>query len=1074
MKKLLLIYLFFVPYMEPAFCQIWQKNHITVREYGDAVASDDKALVTRTYYDGLGRKRQTVAANAGGEVNSIAERTDYDRRGNVFREWLPVPTATGGCTAIVGSAYESASATFYGEGEFPYTKKEYEETGQNRISYVQGAGKLWQRHGTRYEYTANDSTGGSLSCRLLTVTADGGLTATGYYRPGTLKVKKEIGPDGTATLCFTDRNGRAVLSRTVSADGTVTADTRHVYDSRGDLRHIISPEGMSRISGDGETDRQILHLYADSYTYDIWHRVIERHPSGRECEEYVYDRMNRLAMSRNGEQRKRGVWRAIKYDHLGRKAVEGFLRSAESRKTMQKAYGDSFMEERRTDDGNTAEFNLYYSNGSTPSGFEPYMSWMYDDYGFAEAGSLPDIPSFMTDSGLPAKGLCTGTAEKVDGNVVVTVIRHDHMRNPIYRCRYDLFLQNFRTTECMEYDFRGNLTRRLERTDEMAEQTVLSSHEALWSYELDCADRIARVMLSVDGSDAVEIQANEYDAVGRLKATTAGVRTEYGYDTRSDVVSISSPQFVQRMYYAQNPFNPDNVRYGGDLCAATEGHRDEELAVSRDFTYRYDPLGRLATAESMQDGICERLQYDLNANVTQLERTFNGDKVQDAVTGLYGNQTVTVNDVSLPYHSGTVPSFTDGCYSRTYDTDGRIVSDGTRGISVMTYHDCNNMPRRIEFSNGDYMQCTYLPSGTLLDRTLASRKVRTVTRIDRKTGDTVQVRQTYYDTESHQYRGAFERTDGRWRLHTETGYYDLTERKHYYYVRDRLGSTVAVVDGDGRTQQLTAYYPSGVPYDLFSFRRVTDRLHIGNRWMAHSGYCTYDNTARMHYPLIPSFDTPDPMEHEYPWLSPYSHCAGNPLTNIDPSGKDNYCVNRMGYFNLTTKTIDNFDNLYSSDKEKIVLDKGILSNIETKYIKQKISGIISDATIQILSFKDNSNPLFEFLINNTDVEWSQTVVAESNSTYSYISTSHSESSDASASYIISNLSNGTKVVNANHSHPSLSRTISKGDVSFAKQVQQKHPNAKLKIYIPFDFENPQEFNKDSQYGVLPELIVTPE
>ena len=141
------------------------------------------------------------------------------------------------------------------------------------------------------------------------------------------------------------------------------------------------------------------------------------------------------------------------------------------------------------------------------------------------------------------------------------------------------------------------------------------------------------------------------------------------------------------------------------------------------------------------------------------------------------------------------------------------------------------------------------------------------------------------DTEAHQFRGSFERVGSRWRLHTATGYYDLTEGRHHSYVRDRLGSTVAVVDDRGRTEQLTAYYPSGVPYDLLGFGRVTDRLHIGNRWMAQSGFNTYDNTARRHYPLLPSFDVPDPLSQDYPSLSPYSHCAGNPLSLIDPTGE---------------------------------------------------------------------------------------------------------------------------------------------------------------------------------------------
>ncbi|MDD6901496.1 MAG: hypothetical protein PUE25_06690, partial [bacterium] len=52
-------------------------------------------------------------------------------------------------------------------------------------------------------------------------------------------------------------------------------------------------------------------------------------------------------------------------------------------------------------------------------------------------------------------------------------------------------------------------------------------------------------------------------------------------------------------------------------------------------------------------------------------------------------------------------------------------------------------------------------------------------------------------TERRLYRGAFERQGSKWLLHTGVGHYDLTEGKHYYYIKDNLGSTVAVVDGDG-------------------------------------------------------------------------------------------------------------------------------------------------------------------------------------------------------------------------------------------------------------------------------------
>ena len=123
-----------------------------------------------------------------------------------------------------------------------------------------------------------------------------------------------------------------------------------------------------------------------------------------------------------------------------------------------------------------------------------------------------------------------------------------------------------------------------------------------------------------------------------------------------------------------------------------------------------------------------------------------------------------------------------------------------------------------------------LTSGLLTDRTVRWRTVSTVATVD-NSGKTLekQAKADNISSITHHYRGSFEAVERNWKLHTETGFYDLNERKHYFYVKNRLGSTVAVVDEAGRTRQLTAYYPSGVPYDLFGFQRKTDRLHIGNR-----------------------------------------------------------------------------------------------------------------------------------------------------------------------------------------------------------------------------------------------------
>ena len=71
---------------------------------------------------------------------------------------------------------------------------------------------------------------------------------------------------------------------------------------------------------------------------------------------------------------------------------------------------------------------------------------------------------------------------------------------------------------------------------------------------------------------------------------------------------------------------------------------------------------------------------------------------------------------------------------------------------------------------------------------------------------------------------------------------------------------------------------------------VTDRLHIGNRWLGHLGLAMYDNTARVHDPVMPRMLTCDSRAVDYPRHSPFNHCAGNPA-NI--SDKDSNKIKRQ-------------------------------------------------------------------------------------------------------------------------------------------------------------------------------------
>ena len=188
---------------------------------------------------------------------------------------------------------------------------------------------------------------------------------------------------------------------------------------------------------------------------------------------------------------------------------------------------------------------------------------------------------------------------------------------------------------------------------------------------------------------------------------------------------------------------------------------------------------------------------------------------------------------------------------------------------------------------------SYLPDGTLLAREFRSVRTRTVVRVNSK-GDTIvrTIREPVADRTL--YRGDWEISGSVWRLNTPEDIARVVKDgtdadagrtfTHLWYVRDRLGSVRTVVDNAGTIRQCTMFYPSGLPVQLFGTERVTDRAHIGNHWSDFAGLGWHDNTARWQDAVLGRFTTPDPKSADYPSLSPYTHCAANPLRFTDPTG----------------------------------------------------------------------------------------------------------------------------------------------------------------------------------------------
>ena len=241
---------------------------------------------------------------------------------------------------------------------------------------------------------------------------------------------------------------------------------------------------------------------------------------------------------------------------------------------------------------------------------------------------------------------------------------------------------------------------------------------------------------------------------------------------------------------------------------------------------------------------------------------------------------------------------------------------------------------------------------------------------------------------------------------------------HLWYVRDRLGSVRTVVDDEGTIRQCTMFYPSGLPVQLFGTERVTDRAHIGNRWINFAGLGQHDNTARWHDAVLDRFTTPDPKAADYPSLSPYTHCAANPLRFTDPTGMDIYIVDRWGNVTDSVQT-DYADVIKVEGKDELVnFEYGTIESLKTL-------NWISDGPWDVLSIRGDQNGTraFEYLAKNTEVEWTQLMLGqEGDKGLNILSTSHSKKEDRSGpNLVFLQYQHGYNVRQDIHSHPNNSQ-----------------------------------------------------
>ena len=135
---------------------------------------------------------------------------------------------------------------------------------------------------------------------------------------------------------------------------------------------------------------------------------------------------------------------------------------------------------------------------------------------------------------------------------------------------------------------------------------------------------------------------------------------------------------------------------------------------------------------------------------------------------------------------------------------------------------------------------------------------------------------------------------------------------------------------------------------------ITDRLHIGNRWLGHLGLAMYDNTARVHDPVMPHMLTCDSRAVDYPGHSPFSHCAGNPANIVDLYGDSlNVPIEHRAIFSECLKDV------FGKESSNFEYTNSGMLNIKSNFGKlSKNQKNVLEGLMQIIGSDENAKLIY--------------------------------------------------------------------------------------------------------------------
>lgn len=900
-----------VPFL--LYAQSKKQNYIKETVHLD---TNGASIENVSYYNGLGNLSEIVSTASGTSDNVYTFKT-YDSKGRESKNFYPTPIGSGLDFKDYYS-FVSASSNYYND-EYAFKQNYYDDA--DHIVREDVAGNNWHAHSAHNECSYETNT---LSDKVIRYDAD--PIAKSYYPEGCLEKESAKDADGNEVVIFKDLDGNTILERRNQGD------TYYVYDKLGQLRYILSPQYQ---------EKEDLAAYAYQYDYDECGNLVRKTLPGSQYTQYWYDKEGLLAYEQDALLRDKGLYRFYLYDRYGRVVLVGTTTSCNTNIKNAKL-NVSFSSQNGGIANSGYAFYGNTSNFSKGSNVSLEKAYYYDSYDFLSGAFKDDFAPISPSQKGGCNDLLAGSIIKTsNGQFLFTVNSYDPKGNLINTSTKGLkgytskvsntySLTNKLVTSDAELDVKYGELLKISLTNEYSTRNNLLISKKL-------------ILSHGEGTESSSTLNYMYDATNRLSQI---VRPEqygnvsYSYDVHGWPVKIESNSFKEELSYSDGVGTPC---YNGNISSLKWSNSN--YSEKRGYKFHYDRLNRLTEAnygegESLSnagDNFKESVNYDLNGNITSLER--HGKK-QDGTYGvidklnvsLNGNQIVNISDAAdkIVYEGALdFEPASDGISSCKYNDFGALISDTGRGITMIEY-DNNKNPIRIQFSNGNVTKYIYSAEGTKLrtiyytampninvpdgcTHELDASEIQTTDSLDflmegnlilkngrinkylfeggycgiAKPAPPFSLYEDGSDSEISEEQKAYEERRKEWTKAVEE--LNATDAfNFYYYNKDHLGNNREVIDFRGKICQVINYYPFGTPFSDQSTTLQADfqpYKYNGKEFDMMHGLNTYDYGARQYNPIVPTWDRIDPLCENFGYMSPYNYCLDNPVNTTDQDGE---------------------------------------------------------------------------------------------------------------------------------------------------------------------------------------------